>query len=61
MSLLKCEMCGGTLIPEDNGAYAVCEYCGTRISASPDNSSDKNIELAYPINTQLTTTTLIDF
>lgn len=40
MSLLKCEMCGGTLILEDNGAYAVCEYCGTRISASPDNSSD---------------------
>ncbi len=34
MALLKCEMCGGTLILEDNGAYAVCEYCGTRIATS---------------------------
>lgn len=34
MSLLKCEMCGGTLTLEDNGAYAVCEYCGTRIAAN---------------------------
>ncbi len=30
MSVLKCEMCGGTMVLEDNGAVAVCEYCGTR-------------------------------
>jgi hypothetical protein len=30
MSMLKCEMCGGTLEIEDNGAFAVCAYCGTR-------------------------------
>ncbi len=49
MSLLKCEMCGGTLILEDNGAYAVCEYCGTRIAAvqespvsNPQNTQPQN-------------------
>ncbi len=30
MSVLKCEMCGGTMVLEDNGTVAVCEYCGTR-------------------------------
>ena len=39
MSLLKCEMCGGTLVLEDNGAYAVCEYCGTRIATVQSESS----------------------
>lgn len=39
MSLLKCEMCGGTLVLEDNGAYAVCEYCGTRIATVQTESS----------------------
>ena len=43
MSLLKCEMCGGTLVLEDNGAYAVCEYCGTRIAAvQTENPMDDN-------------------
>ena len=27
---LKCEICGGTMQPEENGLYAVCEYCGAR-------------------------------
>ncbi len=30
MSVLKCEMCGGTMVLEDGGTVAVCEYCGTR-------------------------------
>ncbi len=30
MSILKCEMCGGTVVLEENGSVAVCEYCGTR-------------------------------
>ncbi len=32
MSVLRCEMCGGTLVTEENGKFAVCEYCGTRKS-----------------------------
>ncbi|MBR5246068.1 MAG: hypothetical protein IKV25_01695 [Clostridia bacterium] len=41
MSMLKCEMCGGTLVWEDNGGYAVCEYCGTRIATNQTvNSSN---------------------
>ncbi len=27
---LKCENCGGTMQPEKNGLYAVCEYCGAK-------------------------------
>lgn len=30
MSLLRCEMCGGTVVLEENGTVSVCEYCGTR-------------------------------
>lgn len=41
MSILKCQMCGGTLEIEDNGAFAVCAYCGTR-QALPD-SGDNDI------------------
>lgn len=44
MSILKCNMCGGTLEIEDNGAYAVCVYCGTR-QALPD-SGDSSPESA---------------
>lgn len=38
MSVLKCNMCGGTLEIEDNGAYAVCAYCGTR-QALPESGT----------------------
>ncbi len=34
MSILKCEMCGGTVVLEENGTVAVCEYCGTRKAIS---------------------------
>ena len=34
MSILKCEMCGGTVVLEENGSVAVCEYCGTRKAIS---------------------------
>lgn len=27
---LKCENCGGTMQPDENGLYAICEYCGAR-------------------------------
>lgn len=39
MSVLKCQMCGGTLEIEENGAFAVCDYCGTRqaLPGSGDN------------------------
>ncbi len=37
MSIMKCQMCGGTLEIEDNGGYAVCTYCGTR-QALPDSN-----------------------
>ena len=39
MSLLKCEMCGGSLILENNGGFAVCEYCGTRIAVGDAESN----------------------
>ena len=32
MSIIRCEMCGGTLEIQENAAVAVCEYCGTRIT-----------------------------
>lgn len=38
MSVLKCQMCGGTLEIEDNGAFAVCAYCGTR-QALPESGA----------------------
>lgn len=53
MSILKCQMCGGTLETEDNGNFAVCSYCGTR-QALPEigNSSDNanNTSNIYSIN-----------
>lgn len=41
MSVLKCEMCGGTLVVEENGQYAVCEYCGTRKALPQSNTVNK--------------------
>ena len=41
MSILKCEMCGGTLIVEGNGQYAVCEYCGTKKALPQTNTVNK--------------------
>ena len=38
MSVLRCQMCGGTLEIEDNGCFAVCAYCGTR-QALPDSGA----------------------
>ncbi len=38
MSILKCEMCGGTLVLEENGTVAVCEYCGTRKAVAQPES-----------------------
>lgn len=38
MSILKCEMCGGTLEIEENGQYAVCSYCGTRKALPQSNT-----------------------
>ena len=50
MSLLKCEMCGGTLVLEDDGAYAVCEYCGTRIATVQIESSIDDNQNTSPQN-----------
>ena len=44
MSVLRCQMCGGTLEIEDNGAFAVCAYCGTR-QALPE-SGDASVDSA---------------
>lgn len=41
MSILKCEMCGGTLEIEENGQYAVCSYCGTRKALPQSNTVNK--------------------
>ena len=41
MSILKCEMCGGTLIVEENGQFAVCEYCGTKKALPQSNTVNK--------------------
>ena len=41
MSILKCEMCGGTLEIEENGQYAVCAYCGTRKALPQSNTVNK--------------------
>lgn len=41
MSILKCEMCGGTLEIEENGQYAVCAYCGTRKALPQSNTANK--------------------
>lgn len=41
MSVLKCEMCGGTLEIEENGQYAVCSYCGTRKALPQSNTANK--------------------
>lgn len=41
MSILKCEMCGGTLEIEENGQYAVCAYCGTRKALPQSNTVSK--------------------
>ncbi len=41
MSILKCEMCGGTLVVEENGRYAVCEYCGTKKALPQANTENK--------------------
>ncbi len=35
MSVLKCEMCGGTMVLQEGGAVAVCEYCGTSKAMAP--------------------------
>ncbi len=47
MSVLKCEMCGGTLIVEENGQYAVCEYCGTKKALPQSNTTSKTTS---PVN-----------
>lgn len=47
MSVLKCEMCGGTLIVEENGQYAVCEYCGTKKALPQSNTTNKTTS---PVN-----------
>ena len=36
MTDLKCKNCGGTIEPEENGLYAVCEYCGSRQEIEAD-------------------------
>ncbi len=46
MSILKCEMCGGTLVLEENGTVAVCEYCGTRIAATNSEISVSSVNSA---------------
>lgn len=47
MSVLKCEMCGGTLEIEENGQYAVCAYCGTRKALPQSNTANKTTS---PVN-----------
>jgi len=47
MSILKCEMCGGTLEIEENGQYAVCAYCGTRKALPQSNTANKTTS---PVN-----------
>lgn len=36
MKKLKCESCGGKLVPDKSGEYAVCEYCGTKFKLKED-------------------------
>lgn len=39
MSILRCELCGGTIVLEENGTVSVCEYCGTRKTiVQPENT-----------------------
>ena len=50
MSILKCEMCGGTLEIEENGQYAVCAYCGTRKALPQNNTVNKpSIPALFPL------------
>lgn len=28
MALLKCDICGGSLVMDVNGEFATCEFCG---------------------------------
>lgn len=44
MSIFKCEMCGGTLEIEDNGKFAVCEYCGTRQAVPQSENTNFSVE-----------------
>ena len=40
MFIVRCQMCGGTLEIEDNGAFAVCAYCGTRQALPNGDNND---------------------
>ncbi len=42
MSVLKCEICGGTMVLDDDGEVAICEYCGTRQALNTDVGAPNN-------------------
>ncbi len=51
MAMLKCKMCGGELVLEENSVVAECEYCGSRQTIPSDNN-DKKLNLFNRANTQ---------
>lgn len=44
MAILKCKMCGGDLIVNDNEAVCTCEYCGTK-QTIPKANDEKIVNL----------------
>lgn len=54
ITALKCEMCGGELVPDASGEYAACGYCHTRHSLE----TGEKIKVEYSGKIQLEGTSL---
>ncbi len=39
---LKCQNCGGTMEPDENGTYAICEYCGKKQEIKANQNATVN-------------------
>lgn len=50
---LKCKNCGGTMQPEENGLYAVCEYCGAKQEMSTYQNVSANSVMTTTVNTSV--------
>lgn len=50
---LKCTSCGGTMQPEENGMYAVCEYCGAKQEIQTSQNISANSVLTTTKNTSI--------
>ena len=44
MKKLKCESCGGILIPDEKGVYATCNFCHTKYKISDDQTIHVSFE-----------------